>query len=1140
MDSAFKLDLKSELKSTDQMQDSNQVDLSLFNQFNAISNKETSFIEPRHNGPSVLLKHNVSRKGLNDLQKSKSAPYLATNQIGKPVDNSNLLSNYSKSNVFVNYLTSSPTLFKNYSASSNLLTSTPNLFNLSKFNTLNTSKLIESPTSKYQQNHPVIRNSDTDSLNSSFPPALYVKNVSFDYQQNTVNSSNILRNVNLNCSIGSIYGLLGPSGCGKTTLIKLILAKFTPIAGTIKAFGYDVRNPYSGMNGPGVGYMPQETALIFDFTIEEHLTYFGRLYYMPSNKIRREINYLCGILDLPERTRLVKQLSGGQQHRVSFACALIHKPRLLILDEPTVGLDPILRERIWLQLLSLSKNFKITVLITTHYIEEAKRCDMVGFLRKGELLVEQTPKLLMKKYETNSLENIFFKICIEQIENKKAKDKLQHHIDVNFNNSVNELIEQKKQQEKSQDQQQTPSTSSVSSSPDLNELKLNNNYRNEYNTQTTNSTSTDDDLFQIPWVDHYDRSKISKWFIQFFAVIIKHFILTKRRPETVLAQYVLPLVAISAFCVCIGSTPNGIKIAVVNEENCGFPYDMNQNFTEPIPENSIEEFIKKFESLVGLRPSEPDPMRKRIVFRRRRSIDESITTLSSAAEMFNDEEEVTTTYPSKFNLMNNLKFNEHMNGEILKHHEPKSLNEIVASNSEDVSIDKLIATEQSLPSSVDSAIRNHRMSSSNNLNNSTLVPTTNPSVVVDDHPPVLMPVHDSNRIDEASNESNETVNEKLPSAYEDNEDNEELLEDNIPLIKVNSQFEDACFSQDLIRRMNSFIFYKIPYDSYEKAIEDVRSGAIWGVIKIKKGFSRAIISKILFQDYGDVNISNSLVEVNADLTNKALVITLDVTLSRLYPEFIKDVIAKANRINMNSNLINHTNFKFYNINSGRLPIILGSHVFKPKFTLSDYFGVREFAGPGLFIVLIYSISYALTVFSLVNEICDKMFDRHQCIGLSNNQLIFSLVITRFVFSASGIIVVMLMSIHLFDIANHGSFTTAVLLLLLQSYCGMTHGMLVSVLCPNIFVCASVSNGYLFLIFIISGVLWSFETLPGFMKVLGILMPSTIPCESLRTIMTRGQGFESDIVVYGFIVTIIWIIIHYVLTIVVFNYRKTSK
>lgn len=119
---------------------------------------------------------------------------------------------------------------------------------------------------------------------------------------------------------------------GKTTLIKLILGKYKPIAGQVKAFGYNVWEKRSGMIGSGVGYMPQELALIFDFTIEEQLYYFGRLYCMAREEIKREINYLCNILDLPEKERLLHHLSGGQQHRVSFACALIHRPRLMILD----------------------------------------------------------------------------------------------------------------------------------------------------------------------------------------------------------------------------------------------------------------------------------------------------------------------------------------------------------------------------------------------------------------------------------------------------------------------------------------------------------------------------------------------------------------------------------------------------------------------------------------------------------------------------------------------------------------------------------------------------------------------------------------------------------------------------------------
>lgn len=201
-------DLKSNLVDQQRtIESSNQVDLNVFSQSVGVLNKETSFMESKH-GPSVLLKHNVStRKGLNDLQKSNSAPYLT--QFAKPVDSeSNLLTNYSKSNVFTSNLTSSPNLFK--VASNHLLTSTPNLFN--NLNHINNSlKAIENPASKFH--HPMISADADESLNSCFP-AICAKNVSFDYKNSKTNSTNIVRNVNLNCSIGSIYGLLGPSGCG--------------------------------------------------------------------------------------------------------------------------------------------------------------------------------------------------------------------------------------------------------------------------------------------------------------------------------------------------------------------------------------------------------------------------------------------------------------------------------------------------------------------------------------------------------------------------------------------------------------------------------------------------------------------------------------------------------------------------------------------------------------------------------------------------------------------------------------------------------------------------------------------------------------------------------------------------------------
>ncbi|GBP06201.1 ABC transporter G family member 23 [Eumeta japonica] len=139
------------------------------------------------------------------------------------------------------------------------------------------------------------------------------------------------------------YGLLGPSGCGKTTLLSCIVGRRRLDAGEMWVLG--TRPDKNGVPGPKVGYMPQDIALVGEFTVRDAVYYFGRIYAMRSQKLQERFEFLSDLLDLPSGGKLVKYLSGGQQRRVSLAAALVHEPELLILDEPTVGLDPVLRER---------------------------------------------------------------------------------------------------------------------------------------------------------------------------------------------------------------------------------------------------------------------------------------------------------------------------------------------------------------------------------------------------------------------------------------------------------------------------------------------------------------------------------------------------------------------------------------------------------------------------------------------------------------------------------------------------------------------------------------------------------------------------------------------------------------------------
>lgn len=170
----------------------------------------------------------------------------------------------------------------------------------------------------------------------------------------------------------------------------------------------------SGVPGNRVGYMPQEIALYGEFSIKETMMYFGWIFGMQTTEINERLQFLLNFLDLPSQNRLVKNLSGGQQRRVSFAVALMHDPELLILDEPTVGVDPLLRQSIWNHLIHITKAGQKTVIITTHYIEEARQAHTIGLMRSGRLLAEESPQVLLTMYRCQSLEEVFLKLSRKQ------------------------------------------------------------------------------------------------------------------------------------------------------------------------------------------------------------------------------------------------------------------------------------------------------------------------------------------------------------------------------------------------------------------------------------------------------------------------------------------------------------------------------------------------------------------------------------------------------------------------------------------------------------------------------------------------------------------------------------------------------
>ncbi len=216
-----------------------------------------------------------------------------------------------------------------------------------------------------------------------------------------------LNNFNLDINKGEIYGLLGPNGAGKTTLIKILLNILSKSAGRFTLFGVEGENEKITSK---IGYMPQETALYADMTVHENISLFGEVYGLDKNTIKEREAKLLNIVDLSDwRDKVVLKLSGGMKHRASLACSLIHDPDLLFLDEPTVGVDPELRMSFWNYFHALKKEGK-TVIITTHYMDEATRCTKVGFIRGGKMISEGTPSDIKKKTGKDNLEDAFLEL----------------------------------------------------------------------------------------------------------------------------------------------------------------------------------------------------------------------------------------------------------------------------------------------------------------------------------------------------------------------------------------------------------------------------------------------------------------------------------------------------------------------------------------------------------------------------------------------------------------------------------------------------------------------------------------------------------------------------------------------------------
>ena len=230
-------------------------------------------------------------------------------------------------------------------------------------------------------------------------------NIEISHAGKIFNKKEVLHDVSLTAREGEILCLLGPSGAGKTTLIRLVTGGLRPDSGEITIGGKSFPDRETMKH---IGFMPQNDAVYTDLSGMDNLLFFGRLFGLSGKELRCKAQDAIQWVDLAnDKEKLVSRYSGGMKKRLSLAVTLLHNPSILLLDEPTVGIDPVLRKSVWDRFEALRLEGK-TIIVSTHVMDEAARCQRAALLYEGRLIENDTTENLLLKTQSGSLEDLFF------------------------------------------------------------------------------------------------------------------------------------------------------------------------------------------------------------------------------------------------------------------------------------------------------------------------------------------------------------------------------------------------------------------------------------------------------------------------------------------------------------------------------------------------------------------------------------------------------------------------------------------------------------------------------------------------------------------------------------------------------------
>jgi ABC-2 type transport system ATP-binding protein len=215
---------------------------------------------------------------------------------------------------------------------------------------------------------------------------------------------------------GEIFGFLGANGAGKTTTIKILCGLSYPTSGELNVAGFDIYTQREKIK-KNIGYMSQKFSLYEDLTVFENIRFYAGIYGLSMKEINRRSVELMKKLDLEEeRNKLIRDIPLGWKQKLAFSVAIFHNPKIVFLDEPTGGVDPITRRNFWNQIYDAARS-GITVFVTTHYMDEAEYCDRVSIMVDGKIIALDTPEKLKKKYEAGNMNEVFLRLARMKVDN---------------------------------------------------------------------------------------------------------------------------------------------------------------------------------------------------------------------------------------------------------------------------------------------------------------------------------------------------------------------------------------------------------------------------------------------------------------------------------------------------------------------------------------------------------------------------------------------------------------------------------------------------------------------------------------------------------------------------------------------------